>query len=192
MTRPQVESLWELKHCRALRSVGQLRVIDLTKIKRRGWSCAEASTDWVIFKVKHRGPSRRVLIKDLLHQKQNSSLLGRLEMQLQQGEPFYKSIDHFDWCLPSFAEHNVHAFKKGLEVFGFKRSRPWLFKHPLDDSVESIYEVFLVHFKRGGSSFEDLESAKQTSENIANIWDCLALVVIRINLDFEILAHYRK
>ena len=78
----RVESLWKFKHGRALRSVGQLGVIDLTEIKLGVWSWAKPSAYRIVFEVKHRRSCRRILIKDLLNQEQDSSLLGGLEMQL--------------------------------------------------------------------------------------------------------------
>jgi len=157
-----VECLTELEDCGTLRGISQLRVVDVAPVQRSSRSEPEASIDTVVFKVKHGRPRSRIFAKDLLDQKQHSRLEGRLKMQLEQSKALDEGIDCLNSDLLPLKEDNLHTLQERCKVLGLSVGRPRLLKQPLNDSVQCVDEVLLVHLERSRACVKDLKCAEQT------------------------------
>lgn len=110
-------------------------------------------------------------------------------MQLEQGKALDEGIDRLNSNLLPLEEYNLHALKERCKVLGLGVGRPRLLKQPLNDCVQGVDEILLVHLERGGACVKDLKCAEQTCQYVANVLNRPSLVLVCIELDFEVLAH---
>ena len=160
-----IESMQEFKDGVGLACVGESWVVYVGLVQNV--VIAKASTDGIFVELEQARTGCGIFTEHLFDQKKHSCLLSHWQMGLQHGQTLGKRVDDLRRKLALVHKNQMRTFQKAQEIA--KVVVIWLIVQPLNDGIQSVHEVLLLHVESSTSTyFNNLENAQKPSKNVRN------------------------